>query len=185
MGIKFQEAVIAVDCQFDFTIAGSLPVPGADGRWISEIIFFLASQVYPVGRRILIASKDSHPDNHISFTKWPRHCVRGTPGSELVFHRRLVGTTIEKGTDRNYDSYSAFADDDGNTTALDHCLKQNGVKQLHIFGLATEYCVKHTVLDALNLGYRVNLYLDLCRGLREWDIDSAVKEMKRRGAIII
>lgn len=189
--IKNHEAIIVVDCQFDFTIAGRLPVPHANGKWITDICESLLreraldrqfSSLEPVK---IIATQDWHPNDHISFSQWPAHCVQKTAGSELVFDEAIVDKVIYKGSHSQYDSYSAFEDNDGNTTPLQLYLDENGIMKLTVFGLATDYCVKATVLDALDLKYRVKVILDLCRGVDPATTEQAIKAVKKEGAIFV
>ena len=119
---------------------------------------------------------------------WPDHCIENTKGSE--FHKDLlpVKNIVYKGNDPEVDSYSGFFDNNKvHKTKLDEILKENNIDTLYILGLATDYCVKFTVLDALSLGYKVYLVADGCKGvnINPDDSEKAVKEMKNAGAVII
>ena len=119
---------------------------------------------------------------------WPIHCVQDTFGSE--FHKDLspIENTIYKGQDFLVDSYSGFFDNGKiHKTDLDKTLKEKGIKTLYVVGLATDYCVKYSVLDALNLGYEVFLVEDAIKGvnLSENDSQNAINEMTTSGAKLI
>lgn len=155
----------------------------------------------------VVATQDWHPQDHGSFASqhngvsigevfdldgvpqvaWPDHCVQDTVGAE--FADRLLTDRIDhvvhKGTKRMIDSYSGFFDNDHRqTTGLHQYLQQLGATDLTVAGLATDYCVKFTVLDALQLGYRVRVVTSGCRGvnLSPGDVDAALEEMKAAGA---
>ena len=91
---------------------------------------------------------------------------------------------MRKGTDRHYDSYSGFADDGGYKTELEGVLRRDGVRHLLIYGLATDYCVRATVMDALGAGFSVKVLIDLCRGVAADTTEQAVREMRANGVII-
>lgn len=157
----------------------------------------------------IIASKDWHPKKHGSFAKthgkpigetiqlngisqvlWPEHCVQNSLGSEFpkTLHQEKIGKLIFKGTDSGFDSYSAFFDNGHEkSTGLDAYLKKHGITDLYIAGLATDYCVKFSVLDALSLGFRTFLVLDACRAvnLQPEDEKKALEEMISAGAKVV
>jgi nicotinamidase/pyrazinamidase len=116
---------------------------------------------------------------------WPPHCVQETPGSEILVTVDASAKTVRKGMDPRFDSYSGFADDDGRKTEMDNLLRGDAIRKCIIFGLATDYCVKATVLDALDRGYQIEVALDLCRGISPETTESAIQEMKASGAIIL
>lgn len=203
MNIKKHAALIMVDIQNDFCKGGNLAVPDGDA------VVALANQLQPYFE-IVIASKDWHPKNHVSFASnhpgkkiadtvlvhdfqqilWPDHCVQHSPGSE--FHPALKTTLIKrifyKGTDPFIDSYSTFFDNEHKrSTGLGDYLHQAGIKDVYIMGLATDYCVKYSVLDAAKLGFNVYMLEDACRGveLRKGNTANALKEMQAIGAKII
>ncbi len=197
-------AVLLVDFQEDFTEDknGALAVAGTDAVYIDTVIqvtHALAGQGLPI-----YATQDWHPENHMSFVTnhpgaelfsaididghsqimWPAHCVQGTAGATILLANDLIEQVIQKGSDPRFDSYSGFADDGGKQTGLDEILRRNGVTDLVVYGLATDFCVKFTVIDALAAGYRVTLLPDLCRGVAPDSTDAALDEMQANGAII-
>lgn len=171
------DALIMVDVQNDFCPGGALPVTGGD-----EV-------VQPLNRarkffEHLFATRDWHPENHCSFEKhggtWPVHCVADSEGS--AFHPDLHTenvTVISKATSPEKDAYSGF---DG--TDLASQLKSGNVKRVFIGGLAADYCVKATVLDALKEGFDVYVLEDAIRAvdLQADDSEKAKAEMQKRGA---
>jgi len=181
--ITEKDFLLVVDMQNDF-INGSLAVPGA-----ASIIPVINTYLEKIQRRAF--SKDMHPKNHSSFKaqggQWPQHCVVGTQGSEL--HKSLdidpkAVMVVRKGTEADRDAYSAF---DG--TGLDMVLPSmlSGVKRIFVCGLATDYCVKATVLDAIKLGIKVYVLKDAIKAVnvKPGDGDKAIKEMEDAGAIFI
>ena len=116
---------------------------------------------------------------------WPPHCVQDTPGAMILITADGPTQTVRKGMDPQFDSYSGFADDGGHKTDLDNRLQKDGIKKLMVYGLATDYCVKATALDAIKAGYGVDLIVDLCRGVSPETTASALEEMKAKGAGII
>jgi nicotinamidase/pyrazinamidase len=197
-------AVIAVDIQADFTEArnGSLAVPGTKADYLDVVIrrtAILKGRSLPI-----IATRDFHPADHVSFHTshvgldpfslarlgereqmiWPPHCVQGTPGAEILIPNFYVDHFIDKGRRRKFDSYSGFRDDGGAETRLNGVLKDLGVERLLVFGLATDYCVKATVLHGLEAGFDVTLVESLCRGVAPETTAAALKEMRSAGAAI-
>jgi nicotinamidase/pyrazinamidase len=178
------DAVIAVDVQNDFCPGGALPVPGGDqivpvlNRWIAAAA---------AAGAMVVASRDWHPPDHCSFLgaggRWPVHCVQGTPGAAL--HKDLAlpaGALLISKADRpDRDAYSAFQG-----TALASALRGRGVRRLWIGGLALDYCVRATVLDAVAAGFEVHLLRDATRAvdLRRGDGGRALAEMKNAGAFV-
>jgi nicotinamidase/pyrazinamidase len=196
---------IVVDVQADFMElkSGSLAVPGTDAQYIDAVQ--RSTQRYLREGFCVYFTQDWHPADHMSFytnnpdteplqiieiggrpqVMWPPHCVQGTPGAEIVVTVDVSAKTVRKGMDSRFDSYSGFADDGGYKTELDNLLRQDSIRKLIIYGLATDYCVKATVLDALEGGYQVEVALDLCRGVSPETTESAIREMKARGAAIL
>lgn len=195
-------ALIVVDLQNDFVDAGALAVPGG-----SEIID-LVNRLLP-RFDLVVATQDWHPADHQSFASqhpgltcgsqfllhgipqiaWPDHCVQGTRGADLVkaLDQNLIAKVVRKGEDAQVDSYSGFFDNDHcHATGLEAFLREQGVEEVFVVGLATDYCVKFTALDAVKLGFKTNLIIDACRGveLNQGDIESAVSEMKRAGIAV-
>ena len=197
--------VIVADVQADFTElkSGSLAVPGSDAHYISAVQ--RSTQRFLQQGLRLYFTQDWHPADHISFftnnpgteplqvkeiggrpqVMWPPHCVQDTPGSMILITADGPTQTVRKGMDPNFDSYSGFADDGGHKTELDNLLQKDGIKKVMVYGLATDYCVKATALDAIEAGYRVDLILDLCRGVSPDTTASALEEMAARGVAII
>ncbi|MDA8743081.1 bifunctional nicotinamidase/pyrazinamidase [Rubripirellula amarantea] len=194
--------LLLIDLQNDFMPGGSLAVSGAD-----KVIPIANTMMKRAG--LVVATQDWHPANHGSFASqhadckvgdlvelaglpqiaWPDHCIENTIGAG--FHPDLnfddIHHIIHKGTDPKIDSYSGFFDNGRRAaTGLHHYLQSQGAIHLHVMGVATDYCVKFTVLDALSLGYQVTVNLDGCRGveLTPGDIDLAVQEMSKAGASV-
>ncbi len=197
-------AALVVDFQEDFTEAkdGPLAVAGTDEDYINTVIKATEALIhkgFPV-----YATQDWHPENHISFginnpgavlfepmevdgrsqIMWPAHCIQGTDGARILIPTDRFKAVVQKGMDPRFDSYSGFADDGGKKTGLDDRLQQAGVIHLLVYGLATDVCVKFTVLDAIAAGYRVHLLYDLCRGVTPAGTAEAVEEMREKGAVI-
>lgn len=196
-------ALILMDLQNDFLPNGALAVK--EGNRILPIVNDLLDMPFDN----IIATKDWHPRNHGSFAAthgrqpgevivlngldqilWPVHCVQSTIGAEFSnnWNFQKVKTVILKGTDPTIDSYSAFFDNGHlKSTMLHEYLQERGVHTLYIAGLATDYCVKYSVLDALQLGYQVYVIADACRAvnLHEGDEGRAFKEMELAGARVV
>jgi nicotinamidase/pyrazinamidase len=177
-----RRALIVVDVQRDFCPGGSLAVRRGD-TIIPRLNRVIASFEH-AGLPIFF-SRDWHPQNHCSFREqggpWPSHCVRGTPGAE--FHPKLQVpldvTIISKATDPGTESYSAFGG-----TGLAARLREMGIAELFIGGLATDYCVKESSLDALDEGFKVGVIEDCVEGVnvKKGDSASALKAVVKRGA---
>ncbi|MCB1107666.1 MAG: bifunctional nicotinamidase/pyrazinamidase [Chlamydiia bacterium] len=190
-----KKGLLIVDLQYDFMPGGALGVERGD-----EIIRAINDLIGKFD--VTAASQDWHPEGHVSFAKthgkkvgetvevhgraqelWPIHCVQNTHGAALVkeLNQKEIDHFVYKGANSNTDSYSAFLDNDGETeTGLDDYLRERGVKKLYIVGLATDFCVKFSALDALELGYEVVVIADACRAV--YDEDKALEEMKQKGA---
>ena len=195
-------ALILVDIQNDFLPGGSLAVPHGD-------------EVIPVANRLagsfdlVVATQDWHPPDHASFAAnhpgrspgevieldgleqilWPVHCVQGTRGAELApgLEMQHVGEVFRKGVDPRIDSYSGFFDNGHRrSTGLGDYLRERGVDEVHILGLATDYCVKFTALDARRLGFQTHLIEEGCRGveLHPGDVARALADMRGAGVEI-
>lgn len=196
-------ALILVDIQNDFCRGGALAV--ADGNAVVEVANRMMEKF-----DFVVATQDWHPANHGSFASqhdgievgnqfelagvpqiaWPDHCVQESKGAELVaeLDTESIGHVVQKGTDPEIDSYSGFFDNGRKrSTELDSWLKAQGVKEVFIMGLATDYCVKFTALDAIDLGHQTTLIADGCRGveINAGDIERALSEMKDAGVTII
>lgn len=195
---NMKTALLLVDLQNDFMPNGSLPVPRGD-----EVIR-VANRLQIYFDRV-IATQDWHPPHHISFAAnhpgrqpgeriacfggeqvlWPIHCVQNTNGAALV--SQLNGETIHKiiykGTDPEIDSYSAFFDNARQKeTPLADYLKQHTIQELYVMGVALEYCVQYTVLDACALGFKTYLIVEGCRGISPDAEQKAIRAMQAAGA---
>jgi nicotinamidase/pyrazinamidase len=184
------DALLIVDFQNDFTPGGALAVP--EGDVISGPIDELLDAF-----ELVLATRDWHPADHGSFVGvevdperwrgadppsiWPAHCVQGTEGAELhpSLDRARVDVVIDKGQDPNSQGYSGFQDSE-----LAQILRERGVDRLFVAGLATDYCVKNTVLDARKLGFDVTVVEDAVRGVEvtPGDSERAVEAMRAAGA---
>jgi nicotinamidase/pyrazinamidase len=183
-----QNALIIVDVQNDFCPGGALPV--AEGHAIVPVINRLVAAFESNGSPI-IATRDWHPLRTTHFNTegglWPPHCVQGTRGAEFHPELSLGGALIvSKGTEENADSYSAFDARDTNGVQLADLLRARGIERLVVVGLATDYCVKQTVLDGLRKGFAVTVVEDAVRAVevKPGDAERALEEMARAGAII-
>lgn len=176
------DALIIVDVQRDFCPGGALSVPHGD------VVVPVLNEYIKIFRKAgasIYATRDWHPPNHISFKEnggtWPTHCVQNTRGAE--FHPDLELReevfVVSKATDLDKEAYSGFE-----STNLKEELETKGIKRVFVGGLATDYCVKNTVLDAIKLGFRTVLLVDAIRGvdLKPGDSERAIKEMVTAGA---
>lgn len=180
-------ALLVVDVQLDFCPGGALPVPLGD-HVIPVLNRYL--QLFVRTGRPIFASRDWHPKESEHFRenggKWPAHCVQGTPGAD--FHPELLlpdsTVVITKGTSRWDDGYSALQGVTENGTPFTMLLRRMNLDRLFVGGLATDYCVKQSVLEALAEGFEVTLLTDAIRGveLRHGDSDRAIAEMVEAGA---
>jgi nicotinamidase/pyrazinamidase len=195
-------ALIIVDIQNDFLPGGALAVK--DGHKIIPLVNKLIPEY-----DLVVATQDWHPEGHGSFAKthkkqvgekinlqgldqilWPDHCVQDTPGADFAkqLHIHKIHKVFRKGEDRMIDSYSGFFDNGHKKdTGLADYLRENGVTEVHIVGLATDYCVKFTALDAASLGFKTVVLLLACKGvnLKENDVKAAIKEMEKNGIGVI
>jgi nicotinamidase/pyrazinamidase len=195
-------ALVLVDLQYDFCPGGALAV--ADGHAT------IAIANREIARHdVVVATQDWHPASHQSFAinnpgkhpyevidlhglsqvLWPVHCVQGSRGAELhaELDRAKITHVAQKGTDPAVDSYSGFFDNGKRkSTGLDAWLRGRGIDDLVVLGLATDYCVKHTALDARSLGFTVALVAAGCRAvnLTLGDGDRAIAEMRAAGVTI-
>lgn len=203
--MKCATAINVVDIQCDFTELhnGTLAVPGTDRFYlelVNRVTRKLRDRGYPV-----IATQDWHPRDHVSFftshpgrkalekvlilgreqVLWPPHCVQHSEGARILLDSGLFDAAVQKGTKAQYDSYSGFKDDGGNRTPLHAILQQWGVSRLLIYGLATDFCVRFTALDARDLGYQVCVVKDLCRGITSEGTQRALQDMEARGVDLL
>jgi nicotinamidase/pyrazinamidase len=182
-----KDALIVVDVQNDFCPGGTLAV--ADGDQVVPVLNRYIDQFIKAGLPIF-ATRDWHPEKTSHFTTgggpWPPHCVQGSKGAE--FHPDLklpLGTVmVSAGTGADEDGYSGFLGRDENGAKLADLLRQRVIERIFIGGLATDYCVKHTVLDGLKEGFKVVLLADSVRGvnLKPGDSARAIEEMRNAGA---
>jgi nicotinamidase/pyrazinamidase len=189
------KALLIVDVQYDFLPGGSLAVSGGD-----EIVKPILKIINEYD--LVIFTQDWHPADHCSFREnggiWPKHCVQGEPGSAI--HKDLFGPEVrklmdsgkvclvQKGLNKDIDSYSGFWDNERkHKTDLDIILKRHKIDEIHVCGIALDYCVRSTALDAVEAGYKVSLVIDACRGVNvaPGDVDKAVEEMRDKGVKII
>ena len=196
------KALIIVDLQNDFVEGGALAVPG--GKELVPLINEIQQHF-----DLILATQDWHPENHGSHANnhpdaspgdvvelagrpqilWPAHCVQETPGADFVpgLNQDRWAAVFQKGAVRHIDSYSGFFDNGKeHATGLGDYLKEQGVTDLYILGLATDYCVKFTALDAVELDFHTHLVLDACRpvNLQPEDEREAVEAMREAGVEI-
>jgi nicotinamidase/pyrazinamidase len=185
MDIAHTDALIVVDVQQDFCLKGALCVPGGD-------------EIVPIINRLsphfahVVFTRDWHPEHHCSFAEnpefvdksWPVHCVAGTPGAALhpdldVSEEALV---VDSGQDPDHEAYSGFEGTD-----LETMLDARGVKRVFVCGLATDFCVKETALDAVKARFEVVLITDACRGIDRpaGTLRAALDEMEKAGVTFI
>lgn len=208
--MKYRKALILVDIQNDFLPGGALAVPRGD-----EVIAVANRLIASGDYDMVIASQDWHPPEHGSFARnagvapftlgtlggrpqvfWPDHCVWGTEGADfakglLPFEQisRMVerAAIVRKGFRPEADSYSAFKDDDGVKTELYYILHSNLFKMVDVVGLATDYCVKATAIDARGAGMIVNVIREGCRavGMNPNDEEQAYADMVKAGCHVV
>ncbi|MFW5848140.1 MAG: bifunctional nicotinamidase/pyrazinamidase [Spirochaetota bacterium] len=193
------KALIVVDVQNDFCPGGALAV--AEGDQVVPVINRIAPQF-----DVVVATQDWHPKNHVSFASshqghevgetievdgieqamWPDHCVQGTKGAD--FHPDLdlrpVNVMLRKGTRSELDSYSGFRETDRKTrTGLAGYLRELDVSEVMVCGLATDYCVFFTAMDAHEAGFKTTVVTDAARGIDqpEGHLEEAINEMKQAG----
>jgi nicotinamidase/pyrazinamidase len=182
--LRMSDALLVVDLQRDFLPGGALAVPDGD-RVIAPLNDCV--DAFVAAGRPVFASRDWHPAGHVSFHAqggpWPVHCVAGTPGAAFAAGLRLPRETvvISKAQQRDREAYSAFAG-----TELAQQLRRAGVRRLFVGGLATDYCVLRTVLDARWLGFEVTVLRDAIAAVDAdpGDGERAIAEMQRAGARI-
>ncbi|NIY49196.1 bifunctional nicotinamidase/pyrazinamidase [Cedecea colo] len=201
-----KRALLLVDLQNDFCAGGALAVTEGDSTIdvANELINRCKAR-----DDAIVASQDWHPANHGSFasvqvtepytqgeldglpqTWWPVHCVQNTEGAAFhpLLNAKAIDAVFHKGENPAIDSYSAFFDNGHRQkTGLDTWLRECGITELIVLGLATDYCVRFTVLDALKLGYAVTVITDGCRGVNIHPQDSlmAFQDMSAAGAVLM
>jgi nicotinamidase/pyrazinamidase len=201
--MKTDKALIIVDVQNDFCPGGTLAVP--EGDKIIPVINKISGKFKKV-----IGTQDWHPEGHMSFAVnhpgkkvydvieykgieqvlWPNHCVQGTPGAG--FHPDLdtenIDLILRKGINPEIDSYSAFQENDKKTlTGLEGYLKTLNVKQTYFCGLALDYCVFYSAMDAKEIGFETYVVIDATKGIDspEGNIDKSLAIMKKKGIKIV
>jgi nicotinamidase/pyrazinamidase len=197
------KALIIVDLQNDFVAGGALAVPG--GETIVPLVNELQKHF-----DLILATQDWHPEDHGSHANnhpgtrpgdmidlagrpqilWPAHCVQDTRGADFVpgLDQDRWEAVFQKGVVRHIDSYSGFFDNGKeHDTGLGAHLAERGVTDVYIVGLATDYCVKYTALDAVTLGFQTHLIADACRAvnLHKGDEGKAIEEMQSVGVEIV
>ena len=197
------KTLILVDLQNDFLPGGPLAVP--DGDAVIPVVNQLQTLF-----SLVVATQDWHPADHGSFaanhpgkglfegielnelpqTLWPVHCVQGTLGADFAadLNQDRITTIFQKGTDPSIDSYSGFFDNGHRRgTGLGEWLKDKGVTEVYVCGLATDYCVKFTALDAVELGFKTYFIEDASRGvnLQPDDVEQAIEAMKKAGIQVV
>ena len=197
--------IIVVDIQGDFTKLknGSLAVEGTDEAYVKAVeenTKKLKEKGFPI-----YATQDWHPKNHASFftnhkgkkafdviklhgkdqVLWPSHCVQNTPGADILWDKKLFKAVVKKGMDTQYDSYSGFQDDGGKKTDMDKLLKKEQIKKVVVYGIATDYCVRATAIDAAAAGYKVIMIKNLSKGVAPDSSQKAIEEMKAKGVVVL
>lgn len=170
-------ALIVVDVQNDFCPGGALAVPNGE-----EVVPVINREIETGAFDYVYASRDWHPEDTEHFDKWPVHCVRGTTGAEFHPDLNLPKNVIvvTKGESRRDDGYSAFEGRTHNGYSLIDSLVNRHVQFVYVVGLATDYCVKATVLDSLKHGFDTFVIPDAVRGLD--NAEEAIFDMKEEGA---
>ncbi len=192
-------ALLLVDLQNDFTPSGALPVPEGD------TIVPLINELQP-RFELVVATQDWHPAEHESFAVhhegkspgeviqlhgltqvlWPVHCVQESAGADFIptLDRSRVAQIFRKGQNPRVDSYSGFFDNDRQSaTGLESFLRERGVQEVSVVGLATDYCVKYTAADAARLGFGTTVLTDATRGvnLQRGDVEKALADLREQG----
>ena len=198
---KIMKALVIIDVQNDFLINGSLEVP--NGNDVIEPINHIIENY-----ALVVATKDWHPLNHVSFASnhpgkkigdvvkvnnldqilWPKHCVQESRGSDFptILNFKAINKIIYKGTNSQIDSYSGFHDNGKiRSTGLSDYLKSNNVTSIDFVGLATEYCVKFSVLDSIKEGIKTRVILKGIKGIDFEESSKALNEMESKGADLL
>ena len=175
------EALIVIDVQNDFCPGGALAVP--EGDQVVEPVNELAARI-----PFVVATRDWHPPDHSSFAErggpWPVHCVRESPGAELHpdVRRDLIDVVVDKGQAQDLEGYSGFE-----ATELDRLLREHDVDTVHLAGLALDYCVRATALDARRGGFDVVVHRAATRPVevQPGDGERAVEELRAAGVEVV
>lgn len=198
-----KKALIIVDMQNDFLPGGALAVK--EGDKIIPII----NQLTQLPFDVIVATKDWHPADHCSFAKthgekpgteiimdgfnqhlWPVHCVADTSGAEFTpaLDTSKIAQVFYKGSDRSIDSYSTFFDNQfEKSTGMQNFLDARQIEDVYLCGLATDYCVRYSALDACFLSYNTYVIVDACKpvNVSPGDEEEAIREMKKAGIKIV
>ena len=197
--------VIVVDMQGDFTTLkkGSLAVKGTDEAFVQKVeeaTVDLAKHGF-----VIFGTQDWHPADHVSFhinhdgkkpfeliqvngkpqVLWPPHCIQGTENARVLVDNNLFLTIVKKGQDTRFDSYSGFQDDGGAKTEMAKILKRNAIQKVVVYGIATDYGVKATAMDAKKAGFKVIVVEDLCKGVAPGTTQKALEEMTAASITVI
>ena len=195
------KTLVIVDIQNDFLKGGSLAVP--EGEKIIKPINKIIKQY-----DLVIATKDWHPKNHISFASnhsdkkigdiinvngvdqvlWPDHCIQNSYGSDFPEQLDIskLAKVVYKGSDANIDSYSGFFDNGHfRSTGLSDYLKSKDVYKIDYVGLATDYCLKYTAIDSVSEGFKTRVLINCIKGIEEKGCELALNEMKSKGIELI
>ncbi len=175
------DALIVVDVQNDFCAGGALAVP--DGDAVVDPINRLARDA-----KFVVATRDWHPADHGSFAgqggRWPVHCVQDTEGAQLHpgLDRERIDAIVDAGKLPELEGYSGFED-----TELERLLREHGARDVHVAGLALDYCVKATALDARHAGFDVVVHLEATRAIdaEPGDAEHAVEELRAAGVKVV
>ena len=199
------KAVIVVDMQGDFTTwkNGSLAVEGADrsvcqksgrrrqGPEGQGLPPFRHPGLAPRGSRLLLhQSRSKKPFEVIEIdgrtqVLWPPHCVQDTENAKVLYDEGMFEAVVQKGKNPKFDSYSGFQDDGGEKTGMADLLTKAGVGEVIVFGLATDYCVKATAIDAADAGFKVTMVEDLSKGVAPDTSAKALEEMQAKGITVV
>lgn len=174
-----KKALLIVDVQNDFCPGGALAVK--DGDKVVSVINSLMDRF-----DVVISSQDWHPADSVHFEKWPPHCVAGTQGADLhpELEKERINLRLFKGTENKDDGYSAF---EATNVSLSTFLQEHHIRKLYVCGLATDYCVKASALDAVKEGFHTSVITDAVAAvnLQPGDDKKALQEMYTGGCILV
>lgn len=196
--------IIVVDVQGDFTVwkNGSLAVDGTDKDFVENLQ--KATEAFKKDGYPIYATQDWHPRDHVSFftnhqgkqpldvvtiagrtqVLWPPHCVQNTEGAKILLDAGLFKAIVKKGQDPQFDSYSGFQDDGGARTEMDAILKNDGIQEVVIYGIAMDYCVKATAIHAVQAGYKATVIEGLTAKIAPDSAAKAREEMAAHGVTL-
>jgi nicotinamidase/pyrazinamidase len=178
-----QTALLVIDVQNDFMEGGALAVTGA-----AEILPVINERLCADDYAVKVGTQDMHPADHASFAVWPKHCVEGTVGAELhpQLQKDRLHVVWRKGMERAVDSYGACYDNAGKPTRLADMLLAHGVTAVDVVGLATDYCVGNTALQAAR-HFKTRVLLPACRGvgLTPTDIPDMLARLRDAGVELV